>query len=464
MNKARLFSIFALIVTLSVLMLVGCEKRDNISKVSIKDHDAEVAIEMTVGNFDFGAYTVVVTRESGKTEEITLTEEMIEPSDLFKFYKEGEHDVTIVYGKKKCSLKISVKRMTFGDLSLPQNNVFTYDGNAHTVEVQGDIPANASVTYVGGNSFVNAGTYDVIAVITCDGYVTVRLSTTVKIERAKFDMSGVKFESREFVYDGQPHSVELSGTLPEGVPAPTYVINEMQTSSATDVGEYKVTVGFLNTNPNYEPIPSMEATLTITPAEYVLDGVEIVFKRENGKTIDGAMKIYDGSLVSFDLNDYSKLHDKISVSFSVLDESGEEISTSNKNTGIVNAGVYTVMAKFTLEDGKNYKPIDPIVCEFEITKAKYDVSEIHFDNDVEIYDEKAHSLYVAIPADHVMTVDDVRYEYYLDGELLLDEEENPVSSVVEVGEYTVKAIFAVKDENYEPIGDLVAILRIEGRK
>ena len=196
----------------------------------------------------------------------------------------------------------------------------------------------------------------------------------------------------------------------------------------------------------------------------MLDGVELVFFRDNGKQMDSTMKIYDGSLVSFDLNDYNKLPGKISVSFSVLDASGEEISTSNKNTGIVKAGVYTVMAKFTLEDGKNYKPIDPIVCEFEITKAKYDVSEIHFDNDVEIYNEKAHSLSVSIPADHVMTADDVRYEYYLDGELLLDEEGNPVSSVVEVGEYTVKAIFAVKDENYEPIGDLVAILRIEGRK
>jgi hypothetical protein len=103
--------------------------------------------------------------------------------------------------------KISVKRLTFGNISFPENNVFTYDGTEHVVEVVGDIPANAIVTYLGSNSFINAGTYDLSAVISCEGYVTAKLSTTVKIERARYDMSGVQFEAKEFVYDGISYTV-----------------------------------------------------------------------------------------------------------------------------------------------------------------------------------------------------------------------------------------------------------------
>ena len=461
MKKIRLFSLFTLMVMLALVLLVGCAKNDKVSSICLKDHDAETVIEMGIGNFEYESYTLVVTYESGKTEELTLTEEMITEADLFKFYQEGEHDITLSYEKCSYVFKVSVKRLTFSDLSLPQNNVFVYDGKPHAVEVEGDMPANAVVTYIGGNSFTNAGTYDVKAVVSCEGYVTVRLSTTVTIERAKFDMSGVTFESKEFVYDGNAHSIEISGTLPEGVAEPTYFIDEMQTSSATDAGEYKVIAKFSNKNTNYEAIPDMEATLTITQAEYVIEGVEILFKNEDGKVIDGKWKVYDGSAVTFDINDYSKISDKISVAFSVCDAEGTEISTSNINTGILNAGVYTAKAEFVLADSKNYKPIDPIVCEFEVEKANYDMTGVHFDNDVVISDGNGHSLFVILPNDHDIKSTDITYEYYLDGELLSDSEGNPVQSVTETGEYSVKAIFAVQDQNYEQIEDMIATLRIE---
>ena len=461
MKKARLFLLFAITVIVALALFVGCEKADKVSSVYLKGHSAEKVIEMEMGNFEYGAHTLVVSYESGKVKEVALTEQMIADADLFKFYQEGEHDITVSYEKCSYVFKVAVKRSTFEELSLPQNNVFVYDGKPHSVEVEGDLPANAVVNYIGGNSFTNAGTYDVNAVVTCEGYVTVRLATTVTIERAQFDMSGVTFESKEFVYDGSAHSIEISGTLPEGVAEPTYFIDEMQTSSATNAGEYKVIAKFSNKNTNYEAIPDMEATLTITQAEYVIEGVEILFKNEDGKVIDGKLKVYDGSSVTFDINDYSKLSDKISVAFSVCDAEGTEISTSNINTGILNAGVYTAKAEFVLADSKNYKPIDPIVCEFEVEKANYDMTGVHFDNDVVIRDGNGHSIFVVLPNDHDIKSTDITYEYYLDGELLSDSEGNPVQSVTETGEYSVKAIFAVQDQNYEQIEDMIATLRIE---
>ncbi len=463
MKKARAFTLLTLMAILSIFVLFGCKnKEEKISSISLKDYDPNTAIETVLGGFDCNNYTLVVSYESGNTEQIKLTEGMILETDLFKLYQIGEHEITINYADQKYTFKLSVKREAFKGLSFPENNVFTYNGKAHTVEVDGEIPANAVVTYLGANSFVNAGTYDVTAIVSCDGYVTQKLTTTVKIERAKHDMSGVKFEGKQAVYDGNAHSVEISGTLPEGVSSPTYTINGKIASSATDVGEYTVKASFANNDPNYEAIPEMTAILRITPAEYKVNGVDIVFRNENGNIISDQTKIYDGKIVTFDLNDYNKLSKKVSVAFSVCDKDGNVISTSNKNTGIMNAGVYTVKVEFTHEDAKNYQPIAPMVRTFEILKADYPALEnVQFVSVQATYDGTEHSIVIEgqLPKDV-----SVSYEYYLNDELVVDNDGKPVTSVVNAGRYTVKAVFSHNDANCKQIEPISAKLNIEQAK
>lgn len=458
MKKLRLFMFLTLITILTLLALSGCKNEDSVESISFKDHDPTSAIEIEVGNFDYNAYTVVVVYESGSTEEIALTEEMISEEDLFKLYQVGEHDIAINYGNKQYSFKVSVKRNSFKDLRFPENNVFVYNGEPHTVEVDGEIPANATVTYIGGNSFVNAGMYDVTAVVACEGYVTQKLTTTVTIEKAKYDMSGVKFEGREVVYDGTYHSVTISGKLPDGVSAPTYKINGKPGSSAIDTGVYTVKATFENNDPNYEAIPDMEAILKITPAEYTVKGVDIVFKSESGSVINSSTKIYDGTSVAFDLSDYSKLSKKITVSFVVYDKDGKVISTSNKKTNIQDAGVYTARVEFTMVDGHNYKPIPPLERTFEVLKAKYpSLDNVEFSPSQSQYDGRPHSILIEGQLPEGVTVS---YEYYKDDELLVDSEGNPIQSVVDVGRYLVKAIFTHTDTNRDEIEPLSVILNI----
>ena len=460
MKKVRRVTLLTIIAILSIFVLFGCNKKeDNVSSISLKDNDPDTAIEIALGDFDCNKYTVVVVYESGSFEEIALTEEMIVETDLFKLYQIGDHDITISYGEQEHTFKVSVKRATFENLAFPGNNVFTYDGKEHVVEVDGDIPANAVITYLGGNSFVNAGTYDVTAVVSCEGYVTEKLSTTVKIERAKYDMSGVKFEGKEVVYDGTAHSVAISGTLPEGVSSPTYTINDRTTSSATDVGEYTVKATFANDDPNYEAIPEMKATLKINPAEYTIKGVDIVFRSEDGNIISDATRIYDGKAITFDLNDYNKLSPKVSVSFSVLDNDGKVISTSNKKTGIINAGIYTVKVEFTLLDGKNYKPLSPIVRTFEVLKTDHPpIENISFGSDQITYDGKEHSIAIEGQLPKGVTVS---YEYYINGALVVDGDGKPVRAVTDAGHYTVKAVFSHTDINCKEIEPISATLHID---
>ena len=457
MKKVLLFSLLTLIVTFSLFFMVGCDEEDSVSSVSLKNYDINTPIEISVGAFDFDAYALVVSYASGKTEEVKLTEEMIAHEDLFKFYQEGTHEITVTYAKQTCKFKIVVKPSAFNSLAFPQNTVFVYDGNAHTVEVEGDIPANAVINYPAGNSFVNAGTYDVTAIVSCEGYATVKLSTTVKIERARYDMSAVKFEAKEFVYDGQSHSVQISGTLPKGISAPKYYINDKLTASATEVGEYEVTAKFTTSDINYEPIADMVTTLKITPADYALKDVGIVFKNENGKVIDENKKIYDGKEVTFDLSDYKNISNKISLIFSVYDENGKLISSSNKKTAINNVGVYSVKVEFKLADEKNYNPLEPLVSTFEVMRTDYILDNIIFNSASSVYDGKAHSLKIEGEIPENVTVS---YEYYLNEKLLLDNEQKPVQSVTNAGRYTVKAIFTHTDTNRKEIAPVTATMQI----
>ena len=459
MKKTRLFLTLTLTLILALTVLVGCGKKNNkITSISLKDYDPETAIEVALGEFDCSAYTLIASYSDGSTKEIPLTEDMIEDVDLFKLYQVGEHEIKISYEKQEYTLKISIKRSTMGDLKFPENNVFTYDGKDHAVEVEGDIPSNATISYPGGNSFVNAGKYDVTAIVSCDGYVTKKLSTTVTIEQAKYDLSKIKFDAKEFVYDGSAHSVAISGELPNDVKSPTYYIKEKATSSATDVGEYEVIARFTHSNPNYQPIPDMKTTLKITPATYTVKDVNIIFKGSDGKRIDGDSKIYDGTAVTFEIDNYNKISNKLFVSYSVLDKNGKVISNSNKTTNILNAGTYTARVEFTLSEGKNYNPIAPITSTFEVEKADYLLENVTLTSDSLTFDEKEHSLKVVgeVPKDVA-----VSYEYYLDDTLIVDGDNKPVKAVKNVGNYTVKAILSHTDENFKDIEPISASLKIE---
>ena len=168
MKKTRIILICALIIAFACLIAAGCSKTEKMTTIELKDVAPDSVIELQIGDFDYSAYTVLVNYDSGSVEEIALSENMISELDRLKFYQPGDHTVTIFHSGKTCELKISVKRNTFGDICFPENNVFAYDGNAHTVEITGEIPPNATVSYVGGNSFVNAGTYNVTAVVACN--------------------------------------------------------------------------------------------------------------------------------------------------------------------------------------------------------------------------------------------------------------------------------------------------------
>lgn len=460
MKKIRIFLIGALLIALACTLLIGCSNKEKVTAIAIKDSEGAPAIEVKVGEFDYSSYTLAVTYSSGSVVEVALSEDMISELDRLKLYQPGDHVITVSYGGCSCLINVSVKRATFGLIKFPDNNVFTYDGKAHKVEVEGELPANAMVSYIGANSFVNAGSYDVTAVITCNGYETERITTTVTIERAKYDMSGVKLESKEVIYDGTAHTIAISGKLPPTVPSPTYYIDGNKTEGVKDAGVYTVSAVFDGIDPNYEPIPPMEATLKIAQAEYELDGVDMVYRNESGAQLYGAWKKYDGKSVILNVDEDGALSNNVTVSYKIYNESGDLISTSNMDTKIKDSGVYKINVEFKLLDNKNYKAIEPMEFEFSVYKAEFNTSNLTFDSVAVEYDGNMHSLAVSFPHEIDQTKVDVRYEYLLGGEIVKNGEEN-VIGVCNAGEYTVNAIFTVKDPNYDKIDPMQATIVIE---
>ena len=137
-----------------------------------------------------------------------------------------------------------------------EDKTVTYDGNEHELNISGTLPEGVTVTYE-NNENVNAGTYEVTAILKGNGYNTLTLKATLTINKASYDMSGITFEDKTVAYDGNEHELNISGTLPEGVTV-GYTNNKL-----TEVGSINVIAVFSHNNPNYNDIPNMSATLTV---------------------------------------------------------------------------------------------------------------------------------------------------------------------------------------------------------
>ena len=196
------------------------------------------------------------------------------------------------------------------------NSTVTYDGTAHSIAIAGTLPQGTSVTYT-NNIGTNAGTYNATATISGDGYVTLTLNATLKIERATYDMSNAVWSSFDFTYDATPHSVTVSG-LPTGVTVKNYSDNQK-----TNAGSYVAKVTF-----NYDTVNYNEPTLknlnwNIKKANY--SGISF-----SGDTFD-----YDGTSKSIEISG------SIPTGTNVIYTCKEDPNIENTATEI---GKYTITA------------------------------------------------------------------------------------------------------------------------
>ena len=214
----------------------------------------------------------------------------------------------------------------------------TYDGEAHSIEIAGTLPGGVSVSYDVSYK-VNAGEYTVTATFTGDSanYNAIPdMTAKLTIAKAVYDMSDITFEDGSFTYDGQAHSLVISGTLPTGVSA-TYAGNDK-----TNAGEYTVTASFAGDYANYNAVPDMTAKLTITKADYDMSGITFA---DDSVPYNGEEQ---SLIVSGDLP--------------------AGVTVTYDGNGKVNAGEYTVTASFA-GDYDNYNAIADMTATLTIEKG-----------------------------------------------------------------------------------------------
>ena len=215
------------------------------------------------------------------------------------------------------------------------------EGVDFTVEGADGVTLPYSYKTVGGDDFTaglptNAGKYTISACALNGEKQFISIVFDITIAKATYDMSGITFADGNFTYDREAHSIAISGTLPAGVSV------SYDVSYKVNAGEYTVTATFTGDSANYNAIPAMTAKLTIAKADYDMSDI----------TFEGGSFTYDGQ----------------AHSLAIAGNLPYGVSVNYINNAQVNAGEYTVTAKFT-GDYTNYNIIDDMTAMLTIDKA-----------------------------------------------------------------------------------------------
>ncbi len=294
----------------------------------------------------------------------------------------------------KMNLHITPKVVDLSGVVL-EDMLVIYTGDEYTLEPQNVPEVGVKVDALTSTIFVDAGDYEISYSFSSvnQNYTLngdAELTATLHIQKADIDMSGVTLEGDKCVYDGNPHTVTLTGTLPG-------VVTALALETHTHSGEYTITQEFEVTNPNYN-VPSpftaklnilkrpLTATLskvefTYTGNEFetklvlhgVLDGDTVTASISGNKnTLAGA---YKATLVGLDNDDYIlfqteypyEIHKaKIDMSGVVLQDKEitydasvytptlegtlpNVVSYNLTYPKIKNAGEYTILASFSTD-------------------------------------------------------------------------------------------------------------------
>lgn len=226
--------------------------------------------------------------------------------------------------------------ITFDDVT------YTYDGEEKTVEIKGELPEGVSVSYT-DNTGKNAGTYNAVATLSGDGYESLTLTATLKINRGKLE--GISFDNKVFDYDGEKKTIEISGTLPDGVTI------SYKNNSATASGTYSAVATL--TSDNYETLV-LYATLKIND------------KAISGITFEDATFLYDGQEKIIEIK--GELPTGVSVSYS--GNAGTNANVYNAVATISGEGYETLVLKATLTISK--ASLEGIITIDSVTNFTYD--------------------------------------------------------------------------------------------
>ena len=186
----------------------------------------------------------------------------------------GVYDVYAVFSTESDQYRLPERmhaRLTVAPCSVRVRwtvETYVYDGTAHvptaTATDLGGRPLSLTVT---GAAIKASDAY--VAYCTADdaNYTVENGTCPFTVRKAVYDMSAVRWEGGDFLYDGTVHTVSLTG-LPSGVRAVGFT-----DVSATDAGRYTARCTLLYDEENYEAPEVLPYTYEVHAASYDMSGV-----------------------------------------------------------------------------------------------------------------------------------------------------------------------------------------------
>lgn len=306
------------------------------------------------------------------------------------------------------SAVLTINKAKYADFDLNfKDKSVVYNGHSHSVEADlTKIPKGVETYYsiqkiknakgeeVAGEeelhkgNATDAGTYTVrvyFAIADTANYEGISpKSATLVISRADYVMEETFMDGEDYVYDGKPKSIALTGkavgsqpVLPAGVSVKYShrLVKDGNGNEAdgeicegnevTDAGTYEITAHFVSSNENYNEIPDISGILKIAQAE----------RADIGAMMNDLSAVYDGNAHSIEANySHSHLPDTVEVKYYIKktkDASGNEIEDSEETEGnsATEAGTYEIRAVFADSD-KNYAEIPSLSATLTITEAE----------------------------------------------------------------------------------------------
>lgn len=243
-----------------------------------------------------------------------------------------------------CVWEIRKAYLDANSLEWTNSDEFIYDGMAKKVVIN-NLPENADVEYY-GNEETAAGKYLARAVVSNNYYTNGPIECEWAIKKARYNMSTVHWTyNQPITYDRTTHEIGL-------VNVPTGVSVRYFNHIAMDSGEYNATAAFVcNDSHNYETPADMSITWTIKKA--IVDMSNVTWNYVAPFEYDGGTKTVE--LVGLP----------------------EEVYAIIENGSASRAGVYIAHADLKYDEN-NYEVEQPADCQWQINKAKFDVSNIHW--------------------------------------------------------------------------------------
>ena len=408
MKKLLLGVVATLVIALSIFALFSCAPQSNIPE----DLDLS-GITMADGTvwYDGAEHSLSV---SGKLPEnvsvVYAGNSQVEVGTYTvtaKFYYAGEYVVG-----KDITAKLTIKSLS--DLTTPTVGMYDktvdYNGAVHSILLDATLPEGVTVEYV-GNGQTAAGSYTVTAKLYYKGiYLEGKdLSANLVINKKSLESAiyELAFNSTTVVYDGEEHSIFISGNLPDVVSV------SYDGNGVSALGTHPVTATLtLLDEANYTlETTTMTATITIKELGIVVPTVDL-----SGITLPGGEVTYDGT----------------EHSLAIVGTLPDDVTVEYVGNGKVNAGSYSVAAKFYYKgiylEGKD------LTATLQIGKKSVLLDGITFESVTIIYDGKAHSIAINGTLPEGVTA-------IYEGNGVTDE-----------GIHTVTVSFATSG-NYEPIDD-----------